>query len=283
MSSTDSICDDCNVWEEECDCSNYNKPQNGPLTLIRWMLWVLIKNYDYTGSKLDWEHMIKNFNRLLPPKHVSVIFLDVIAMGQVEAVKCFAKAGLNAFKAYDYDLNPPIFGLLQNNRNDLKKQDDLKEIFKSLFDGFSTYHMGQLSGLMNGYDNQFRGKVCNADHFTIHERNQTLLQLALEQYDGKEFPFLYYLLNEVKYPVSSSYKNWTPLHEAVLIGDEYIIEKLLRKNVDPFTKGSRVVRIKDSKSLYTKYFKNKTICEKCGLTMEMCVNGDLSINLIQEW
>ena len=268
-------CNECNELECKCKWYDTDYESTGELLMIRWLVWIIIRNYDYMGMKLDWSLIVKNFDRFLTTKQIAVILNDMFAMGQETAIEIFSSYGYCPSRGYDYDLNPPIFGLLRYNDFQYPK-DKYIQIWKAIIRGKELYHTKRLCNLMTGYDQYFYENICEPGYFNMNERSQTLLQRTLETCNEKPSSFLMYLLDNMALStLKSSYRNWTPLHEAILIGDSFLMAKLLRVGISPLQKGSRVVKKKDSQFLYNKYFKNDLICDKCGLSSEWCANGDL--------
>ena len=214
-----SQCEECD--ELECKCYDPECEGTGELVIIRWLLWIIMQNFKYVGMIIDWPKIVNNFDRFLTTKHISVILSDMFAIGDIKAVEAFASKGYSAMRRYDYNLNAPIFGLLRYKATNDKYHDVLRSYFK----GMELFHTNKLCNLTTGYNTHFFENTCEADHFSLQERNQTLIQRSFEQFKGKPLPILNYLLENMKHPVNHSYKKWTVLHEAILIGEPSLLPR----------------------------------------------------------
>ena len=176
-------------------------------------------------SDETWDEIIRQMIIYCKPKKVNQIFEEVISDGNIRLIEMFSKNGVDAFEyAKDdtsEDRSPPIFSLIGCTNENVKPEN----VLDAIFNGWKTYRMQQMSSLFRGNHSLTR---------QMDDRNlsfKTLLNEAILEGDEK---LTDYLIDFSDATASSPYGRCNALHCAVLTNNEKIIEKLLKKGLDPY-------------------------------------------------
>ena len=217
-----------------------------------WELIMLILEEKLSEEK--WNQIVAHIVRSCSLSEINEVYSEVISDGNLPLIKIFAENGVDAFEKAKPEKNEysaaPIFSLIGQKNHGVSL--DPKEVMDTIHSGWKTYKMNELSSLC-------KGKYPKLDGSQDHEMMNFLNKAILED-DKKMVDFLLeYSDVEATNPLSE----WDALHSAVLTNNEELIEKLLKKGLDPYHEAYMFPSHFQMISFASKYFGGKTsVCER---------------------
>ena len=211
-----------------------------------WQLLMLILNEELNDKK--WRDIIDWMVRLWTTKDVNHVFSIAIHQGNLRLIKLISEKGVNAFEKAkddtDEDSSPPIFSLIGCVKTDL----DYKAVMDTIHSGLKTYRTHEMAAL-------FRGRTPR-EYLREHgepkqHETMTLLNEAVMEDDMKLAKFL---LDFSDAKATNPMTEWDVLHSAVLTNNKEMIQKCLKKGLDPHHEASMIQSEFGVTSLAIKYF-----------------------------
>ena len=223
-----------------------SKQKTRTMDYFAWQLLMLILNEELNDKK--WRDIIDWMVRLWTPKDVNHVFSIAIHQGNLRLIKLISEKGVNAFEKAkddtDEDSSPPIFSLIGCVRTDL----DYKAVMDTIHSGLKTYRTHEMAAL-------FRGRTPR-EYLREHgepkqHETMTLLNEAVMEDDMKLAKFL---LDFSDAKATNPMTEWDVLHSAVLTNNKEMIQKCLKKGLDPHHEASMIQSEFGVTSLAIKYF-----------------------------
>ena len=205
-------------------------------------------------SEEKWNKIVAHIVRSCSLSEVNEVYSAVISDGNLPLIKIFAENGVDAFEKAkpekDEYTAAPIFSLIGQKSHGVSL--DPKEVIDTIHSGWKTYKMNELSSLC-------KGKYPKLDGSQDHEMMTFLNQAILED-DTKMVDFL---LEYSDVEATNQLSEWDALHSAVLINNEELIKKLLKKGLDPYHEAYMFPSWYQTTCFASKYFEGKTsVCQR---------------------